>query len=77
RIVLSNDGHKIYSTTESPLYKGFKSLKNDSFPQFENTNPWIFLYQEIIDHFDGKSNRIKGSLSANQRILKLINLLYS
>lgn len=77
RIILSNDGHKIYNTTESPLYKGFKSLREESFPQFENMNPWIFLYQEIIDHFDGKSNQIKGSLSANQRILKLINLLYS
>lgn len=77
RIILSNDGHKIFSSAESPLYKGFKSLKEEAFPQFENLNPWIFLYQEIIDHFDQKSSQIKGSLSANQRILKLINLLYS
>ncbi len=77
RIILSNDGHKIYSTAESRLYKGFKSLTEDKFPEFEDMNPWRFLYQEIIDHFDHKSVQIKGSLSANQRILKLIKKLYS
>ncbi len=78
RIILSNDGHKFFISKESHLYSGFKSLKEISFPKkLYNQNPWIKLYKEILDNFHSNSNSIKGSLSANFRILKTIQNIYN
>lgn len=68
RIVLSNDGHKIYKTKESSLYKGFKSLQELELPKFSNNNPWIHLYMEILEHMQGKGTKILGDLESNTRI---------
>jgi predicted dehydrogenase len=72
RIILNNDGHKLFKSEESSLYKGFRSLKPLEFPQFKNSNPWIELYNEILQHLQGKGKEILGDLSANQRIFDLI-----
>ena len=72
RIILNNDGHKFYRSEESTLYKGFRSLKPVELPQFKNSNPWIELYKEILNHLQGKGKEILGDLSANQRIFDLI-----
>lgn len=77
RIVLSNDGHKFFISKESSLYTGFQSLGETTFPkQLYNKNPWIEIYKEIVENFHNNSNFIKGSLSANLRILKTIQNIY-
>ena len=72
RIILNNDGHLLYQRTESDLYKGFKSLKQIELPTFQNFNPWLYLYKEIISHLSGTGSTILGDLSANERILLTI-----
>jgi predicted dehydrogenase len=72
RIVLNNDGHKLYRSEESSLYKGFRSLKAQEFPSFKNSNPWLELYKEILEHLYGRGTEILGNISANQRIFALI-----
>jgi predicted dehydrogenase len=75
RIVLSNDGHKIYKTKESPLYKGFKSLQEIELPKFSNNNPWIHLYSEILEHLKGKGTKILGDLESNVRIFQTLKMI--
>ncbi|MDX1959341.1 MAG: Gfo/Idh/MocA family oxidoreductase [Leptospiraceae bacterium] len=72
RFVLSNDGHRFYLSTESKLYKGFRSLEMIDLPKFKTMNPWLYIYQEIIDNYLGKTNSITGSLEANSRIFNTI-----
>jgi hypothetical protein len=72
RIILNNDGHKLFKSEESSLYQGFRSLTPLEFPQFKNSNPWIELYNEILQHLQGKGKEILGDPSANQRIFDLI-----
>lgn len=75
RIVLSNDGHRLYRSKSSDLYSGFYSLKEIPFPNPKNSNPWIEIYREIYENISGKHNRISGGLDANERILKtLLNI---
>ena len=77
RIILSNDGHKIYKTKESTLYKGFKSLQEIELPSFPNSNPWIQLYSEIMVHLKGKGGKILGDLVANERIFQTLKAISS
>jgi len=72
RIILNNDGHKLFKSQDSSLYKGFRSLKQMDLPQFKNSNPWIEIYREILNHLQGKGKEILGNLSANKRIFDLI-----
>ncbi len=72
RIVLNNDGHKIYKTKESLLYKGFKSLQEIELPKFSDNNPWIHLYSEILEHLKGKGTKILGDLESNTRIFQTL-----
>jgi len=76
RFILSNDGHKFFLAKESSLYTGFKSLQAISLPKISVLNPWLLLYQEIIDFSLKKSNSILGDLSANIRILQTIEKIY-
>ncbi len=67
RYILSNDGHKIFITKKSKLYKGFQSLQEIKIPSLKG-NPWLNLYKEIESVINGKTQEITGSLSVNERI---------
>jgi predicted dehydrogenase len=77
RIVLSNDGHRLFKAEKSTKYSGFKNLVEIEFPKFKNLNPWLFFYDEILLNLQGKSNIVLGNLSANKRILQTIQAIYS
>ncbi|MCB1157412.1 MAG: Gfo/Idh/MocA family oxidoreductase [Leptospiraceae bacterium] len=78
RIILSNDGHKIFRSAPSTLYTGMSSLKEEALPSIEEgyQNPWINLYREIYEVCKGKSKEISGPLSDNIEIFKIIESIY-
>jgi len=78
RFLLSNDGHHFYISKPSKLYKGFRSLTEIPLPKIKKTesNPWINLYQEIVQVLSGKSSKIIGSLDANIRIYHTLDTIY-
>jgi predicted dehydrogenase len=78
RFILSNDGHNFFFTKDSKLYQGFKSLSSIPLPKipYKKRNPWILLYQEIIELANGVEREIKGSIEANFRILNTIERIY-
>lgn len=78
RFILSNDGHKFFISKTSPLYSGFRSLKEIQFPKhLFQKNPWIELYKEIINYSRGLTRIQLGNMEANFRILKTIQKIYN
>ncbi|MCX7997936.1 MAG: Gfo/Idh/MocA family oxidoreductase [Leptospiraceae bacterium] len=78
RFILSNDGHKFFISKTSPLYSGFRSLKEIQFPKhLFQKNPWIELYKEIINYSRGLTRIQLGNIEANFRILKTIQKIYN
>lgn len=77
RIVLSNDGSKIFVSKKSGLYEGFRSLKETKISRFPKSkqNPWINLYDEISDNIQGKSKQILGPIEDSKDILEMIETI--
>ncbi len=78
RFILSNDGHMLFESEDSSLYKGFRSLKKMPLPEIptKKWNPWIGIYTEIVNHYLRKTSSIKGSLEANKRVIQTIKGIY-
>ncbi|TGK18789.1 gfo/Idh/MocA family oxidoreductase [Leptospira fluminis] len=75
RIILSNDGFRMFESKPSSKYKGFNSLTEVSFPEKSSfgSNPFENLYAEIRSVLSNKSQRITGSLRENLGIMELLD----
>ncbi|TGL61450.1 Gfo/Idh/MocA family protein [Leptospira sarikeiensis] len=75
RILLSNDGMRLFHSKPSKKYKGFNSLTEVSFPEksFLGPNPFMNLYKEIRNVLTGKSERITGDIGENRNIMELLH----
>ncbi|TGL90477.1 gfo/Idh/MocA family oxidoreductase [Leptospira congkakensis] len=79
RIFCSNDGFVFYQSTQSKLYKGFRSLVPyvpKQFPKPEISNAFLGIYEEIFQVVTGKKQTMEGTLSDNIEILNLIESIY-
>lgn len=75
RILLSNDGMRLFVSKPSKKYKGFNSLTEVSFPEksFLGSNPFMNLYAEIHKVLTGKSERMTGDIGENLGIMELLH----
>ncbi|TGK07888.1 gfo/Idh/MocA family oxidoreductase [Leptospira semungkisensis] len=75
RILLSNDGMKLFESRPSRIYKGFNSLTEVSFPEksFLGSNPFENLYSSIRKVLTGKSESMTGDISENLNIMELLH----
>lgn len=75
RILLSNDGMKLFESKASRKYKGFNSLTEVSFPKKFSlgSNPFLNLYSSLRDVLSGKSDRMTGDIRENLEIMRLLD----
>lgn len=74
RIVLSNDGSKLFVSKQSSLYENFKSLAEVQFPlnRSVESNPFIAIYKEILEFLKNGGGNVTGSLEDNFAIMDIL-----
>jgi predicted dehydrogenase len=74
RIILSNDGHKMYQSKNSSLYKGFRSLQEVRFPKRTVKEESVFtnLYRRLAKEIRAGKGPKTGGIGENLEILELL-----
>jgi len=79
RFILSNDGFQFFHSQSSPLYKGFRSLKQfefSKFPTAEKSSAFLGIYKEIESNIREKSDYQEGTIKDSIDILQCIESIY-
>ncbi|GBF49141.1 oxidoreductase, NAD-binding domain protein [Leptospira ryugenii] len=79
RLILSNDGFRLFASKESKLYQGFRSLEEvpwKGLPKLKSSNAFLGIYSEIFQNISGKIDFQEGTLEENIKILECIESMY-